>query len=119
MLTARSTRSKRVKHLFAIERLRTGTARHPYNYRYFCVRCRWAFWFDGRGGVVAVDGDNRPLEGVVGAYRVGSFAHGPCGAHWASSAVIDGGLKERDRQTAAPTRRAPLTLVSPRRSAVQ
>ncbi len=119
LFAARNSRPRYVRHLFAIQRFRSGTARRPYNYCYYCVRCRWAFLVDGRGGVVAVDDDKRPLDGVVGAYRVESFRRGPCGAHWASSAVIDGGLKARDKESSASGHKAPLTLVSTRKSGVQ
>jgi len=107
------------KHLFAIQRMRTGTTLHPYNYCYYCVRCRWAFQVDGRGGVVAVDNQNRPLEDEVAAYRVKTFPNGPCDAHWASSAVIDGGRKEVVKESSKANRRAALTLVSMRRKALQ
>ena len=107
------------KHLFAIQRMRTGTTLHPYNYCYYCVRCRWTFQVDGRGGVVAVDNQNRPLEGEVAAYRVKTFPKGPCDAHWASSAVVDGGRKELVEESSKANRKAPLTLVSMRRTASQ
>jgi len=117
LFSARNTRIRHVRHLFAIQRFRNGTVRNPYNYCYYCVRCRWAFLVDGRGGVVAVDKDNRPLEGVVGAYRVETFKHGPCGAHWGSSAVINGGRAMSDEEPANAIRKVPLTLVGSRKSA--
>jgi len=99
--------------------MRTGTTIHPYNYCYYCVRCRWAFQVDGRGGVIAVDNQNRPLEGEVAAYRVKTFPKGPCDAHWASSAVIDGGRKAVVEESSNANRRAPLTLVRIRRTSPQ
>jgi hypothetical protein len=119
LFTARNSTNRHVRHLFAIQRFRSGTVRNPYNYCYYCVRCRWAFLVDGRGGVVAVDKDKRPLDGVVGAYRVETFKHGPCGAHWASSAVIDGGRAACNAEVESTARKAALTLVSSRKSAAQ
>lgn len=119
LFNARRSRPRHVRHLFAIQRFRSGTARNPYNYCYYCVRCRWAFLVDGRGGVVAVDKDNRALDGVVGAYRVETFKLGPCGAHWASSAIINGGRAVSEDEPANTIRKAPLTLVSSRKSAAQ
>jgi hypothetical protein len=117
LLATQLPRKRRPQHLFAIQRMRTGTTLHPYNYCYYCVRCRWTFQVDGRGGVVAVDNQNRPLEGEVAAYRVKTFPKGPCDAHWASSAVIDGGRKEVVEESSKANRKAPLTLVSIRRTA--
>jgi len=108
-----------VRHLFAIQRMPSGTARYPYNYCYYCVRCRWAFLVDGHGGVVPVDHDRQPLADAEAAYRRETFARGPCGAHWASSAVIDGGRKGSDQESSSSDRRASLTLVSPRSSSVR
>jgi hypothetical protein len=117
--TAPSSRSRPVRHLFAIQRLPSGTARYPYNYCYYCVRCRWEFLVDGFGGVVPVDHDRQPLPDAEAAYRRETFARGPCSAHWASSAVIDGGRKVSDQQASSSDRRASLTLVCPRSSAVR
>jgi hypothetical protein len=117
--TGRSSLGKTVRHLFAIQRLPSGVARYPYNYCYYCVRCRWAFLVDGLGGVVPVDGDLHPLVETTAAYRRETFAHGPCGAHWASTAVIDGGRKRSDQESPVSNRRASLTLIRPRSSAVR
>jgi hypothetical protein len=114
-----SSSGPRVRHLFAIERLRKGAARGSYSHCYYCVRCRWAFLVDGRGGVIAVDSDHQPLAHEQAAHRVESFAHGPCGAHWASSAIIDGGLKVSNSESLTTSGRTPLTVVSTRRDAVQ
>ena len=120
LLTMRGSRSRPpVRHLFAIQRMPSGAARYPYNYCYYCVRCRWAFLVDGLGGVVPVDGDRQPLADDESAYRRETFARGPCGAHWASSAVIDGGRKVSNQESSSSIRRASLTLVSPRSSVVQ
>jgi hypothetical protein len=119
LLTERGSRPKQVRHSFAIQRLPSGLARYPYNYCYYCVRCRWAFLVDGLGGVVPVDGDLHPLVETEAAYRRGTFARGPCGAHWASSAVIDGGRKESAQESSSSNRRASLTLVSTRINAAQ
>jgi hypothetical protein len=117
--TLRSSPGKPVRHLFAIQRLPSGVARYPYNYCYYCVRCRWAFLVDGLGGVVPVDAELHPLVETTAAYRRETFAHGPCGAHWASAAVIDGGRKLSDQESPVSNRRASLTLVSPRSSVVR
>jgi hypothetical protein len=117
--TAPSSRSTPVRHLLAIQRLPSGTARYPYNYCYYCVRCRWEFLVDGFGGVVPVDHYRQPLPDAEAAYRRETFACGPCGAHWASSAVIDGGRKVSDQQASSSDRRESLTLVCPRSSAVR
>jgi hypothetical protein len=120
LLAARNSSSgRRVRHLFAIQRLRQGAAGGSYNHCYYCVRCRWAFLVDGRGGVIAVDSDNQPLAHEEAAHRVESFAHGPCGAHWASSAIIDGGHKVSDSESLTTCGRTALTVVSTRRDAVQ
>ena len=119
LLATQLPRKRRAQHLFAIQRMRTGTTLHPYNYCYYCVRCRWTFQVDGRGGVVAVDDKNRPLEGEIAAYRVKTFPKGPCDAHWASSAVIDGGRKEVVEESSKANRKAALTLVSMRRTTPQ
>jgi hypothetical protein len=120
LLAARNSRGEPpVRHLFAIQRMPTGTTRYPYNYCYYCVRCRWMFLVDGIGGVVPVDDQRQPLPDAEAAYRHETFARGPCGANWASSAVIDGGRKAADQEAPGSNRRASLTLVSPRRSAVQ
>jgi hypothetical protein len=119
LFTSRTSPDKRAKHLFAIQRLPRGAASHPYNYCYYCVRCRWNFLVDGRGGVVAVGEDNQPLDNAVAELREKSFACGPCGAHWASIAVVEGGRKERVQEPPSDARTAPLTLVRPRREAAQ
>ena len=120
LLTARNSRSELpVRHLFAIQRMPRGTVLHPYDYCYYCVRCRWAFLVDGRGGVVPVDDQRQPLLDAEAAYRRDTFARGPCGAHWASTAVIDGGRKLTDQEPPGSSRRASLTLVNPRGSVVR
>src|SRR5258708_17849407 len=106
LLTERGSRPKQVRHSFAIQRLPSGLARYPYNYCYFCVRCRWAFLVDGLGGVVPVDGDLHPLVETEAAYRRETFARGPCGAHWASSAVIAGRREDRAPRSLSAKRRA-------------
>jgi hypothetical protein len=117
--TERSSADKNVRHLFAIQRLPSGVVRYPYNYCYYCVRCRWAFLVDGLGGVVPVDAELHPLVETTAAYRRETFARGPCGAHWASTAVIDGGRRLSDQESPVSNRRALLTLIRPRSSAVR
>ena len=117
--TARILAARPVRHLFAIQRLPSGLARYPYNYCYYCVRCRWSFLVDGLGGVEPVDANLHPLVETEAAYRRETFARGPCGATWASSAVVDGGRKSAEQGSPGSNRRASLTLVSARRSVVQ
>jgi hypothetical protein len=75
---AKAVQERALRHLFAIEHLPNG--RHGYNYRYYCVRCRWLFLVDRHGGVVALDALNHPLPISEGARRARTFAYGPCGS---------------------------------------
>ena len=119
LLTARNSRGgPPVRHLFAIQRMPSDTGSYPYDYCYYCVRCRWAFLVDGIGGVVPVGDHRQPLPDAEVAYRRETFARGPCGAHWASSAVVDGGRQVTAQEPSGSNRRTSLTLVSPRRSVV-
>ena len=69
--------------------------------------------------MVPVDDQRQPLLDAEAAYRRDTFARGPCGAHWASTAVIDGGRKLTDQEPPSSSRRASLTLVNPRGSVVR
>ena len=73
-------RPRPLRHQFAIEHLRSTEARHGYDYRYYCVRCRWMFLVDRHGGVIALDDRNEVLPVSEGARRARTFAHGPCGS---------------------------------------
>jgi hypothetical protein len=77
---AKASKARPVRHLFAIEKLANGRTHHGYDYRYYCVRCRWMFLVDRHGGVIALDDDNRPLVINEGARRVRTFGYGPCGS---------------------------------------
>jgi hypothetical protein len=77
---AKAPQERPLRHLFAIEHLPNGRMLNGYDYRYYCVRCHWLFWIDRHGGVIALDGLNRPLPINQGALRVRTFAYGPCGS---------------------------------------
>jgi hypothetical protein len=68
-----------MKHDFAIEALGRLSRFGALRYRYFCVRCRWAFLTVGRR-VTALDEKGEPLAQPDNSKRVVTFSDGPCPA---------------------------------------
>lgn len=67
-----------MRHNFAIWPLRKAAPRSDLHL-YYCVRCKWAFSVDRRGGAVTpVDSNGQPILGHDAADRLTTFSGGPC-----------------------------------------
>jgi hypothetical protein len=102
-----------VPHFFAIERLSATGALAPYRHRYYCVRCRWTFLVNGRGGVRVVDDRNQGLSPAEAVRRALTFAVGPCPMHPEDFIRPEGPVLPEERASAS-RRSADGTVKPPR-----